>query len=219
MKTILIIEDDRPLASGLALALKSQKFNIIQSFDGEDGLHKAKTLPNDLIVLDIMMPHMNGFEVITELRRLGYNQPLLILSARGASHDKVRGLDLGANDYLTKPFDLPEFLARVRRLLSIAPMSQCKLGPLTFDFEKQILVNEKNIRVPLTPKELRLLEFFLKRNERIVSRDSILTAVWGDDYDGTDRTVDNLIVNLRKKIGDAHLETIRGQGYRFVIKP
>ncbi|MGE0174028.1 MAG: response regulator transcription factor [Oligoflexales bacterium] len=219
MKTVLVVEDDKSLASGLALAITSQGHKVIQSFDGEDGLHKARTANPSLMILDIMMPHLNGFEVISELRREGNDLPILVLSARSATSDKVRGLDLGADDYLSKPFELEEFLARVRRLLKVSPFGRCQLTNCSFDFDRRMLLSNNSERMTLTPKELCLLEYFLKRDERIVSRESVLNAVWGDDYEGTDRTIDNLVVSLRKKIGEGHIETIRGQGYRFVIKP
>jgi two-component system response regulator MprA len=218
MKKVLIVEDDKSLSSGLALAVKGQGLSCIQAFDGEDGLHKARKMDPSLVILDIMMPHLNGFEVISELRREGFAQPILVLSARAATADKVRGLDLGADDYLTKPFELEEFLARVRRLLKVAPLGRCNIGDCHYDFDKRILYGKSEDRIALTPKELCLLEYFLKRDERLVSRESVLNAVWGDNYEGTDRTIDNLVVSLRKKIGESHIETIRGQGYRFVTK-
>lgn len=219
MKKILIVEDDKALASGLAIAVRSQGYECIQAFDGIDGLHLARTALPSLVVLDIMMPHLNGFEIISELRRDGFTLPILVLSARGATKDKVRGLDLGADDYLSKPFELDEFLARLRRLLKVSPIESCQIGACCFDVDKKILFGADGKRISLTPKELSLLEFFLKRDERVVSRALVLDAVWGGDYEGTDRTIDNLVLSLRKKIGDAHIETIRGQGYRFVTKP
>jgi DNA-binding response OmpR family regulator len=219
MKKVLIVEDDFSLAQGLMITVRSHGFEVLRACDGEQGLAMARAEKPDLIILDIMMPKVNGFEVITELRREGRQTPILVLSARGDTKDKVRGLDLGADDYLTKPFDYDEFLARVRRLLRLAPLGQVAIGAHVYNFDKKLLLTQEGGRVALTPKEMLLLEYLLRRDERLVSRDGILAAVWGDDYDGTDRTVDNLIVSLRKKLGENHIETIRGQGYRFVRIP
>jgi DNA-binding response OmpR family regulator len=216
---VLIVEDDKILSQGLCQAMEEEGHEVLTAFDGENGLYLAKTQKPDLLILDIMMPHLNGFEVITELRRSGDHVPVIVLSARNDSRDKVRGLDLGADDYVVKPFDLDELLARVRRHLGKRKDQDQAFGSFIYQWRtRQLLSASDRHSVVLTSKERRLLEFFLKREGQVVSRDQVLDGVW-DDYDGTDRTVDNLVVSLRKKISAAHLLTERGLGYRFVTKP
>lgn len=217
---ILVVEDDKILSDGLKQALEEEGFETAIAMDGEMGLHLAKTSAPDLLILDIMMPHLNGFEVITELRRGGDNVPVIVLSARTDSRDKVRGLDLGADDYVAKPFDLDELLARVRRHLGRRAGRDQAFGKCIYEWKtRQLLASGDRTPITLTAKERKLLEFFLKREGQVVSREQVLDGVWGDDYDGTDRTVDNLIVALRKKVGAEHLLTERGLGYRFVTRP
>lgn len=219
MIRILVVEDDLVISKGLRLALESEGYEVILAYDGSDGLHKAKTEAPDLVILDIMMPEMNGFEVAMELRRGGDRVPIIVLSARTETADKIRGLDLGADDYVEKPFDLDELLARVRRHLGRQLELVHEFGECRYDWQLKLLqVKATGETVPLTAKERRLLEFFLRRAGQIVSREQVLDGVWGGDYDGTDRTVDNLIVKLRRKVGQDCLLTERGAGYRFVTK-
>jgi DNA-binding response OmpR family regulator len=220
MSRILLIEDDLIISKGLRLALEAEGYEVVLAYDGAEGLFKANTEAPDLIVLDIMMPQMNGFEVAMELRRSGDRVPIIVLSARTESADKVRGLDLGADDYVEKPFDLDELLARVRRQLGRRSQVSAEFGDYRYDWQlKQLQAKASGEAIALTAKERRLLEFLLKRAGQIVTREQVLDAVWGADYDGTDRTVDNLVVSLRKKVGAACLVTERGSGYRFVTKP
>ena len=213
---ILVIEDDKIISNGLRQGLIAEGYSVTVAADGETGLHLAKTTNPDLLILDIMMPQLNGFEVITELRRSGDNVPVIVLSARTDPKDKVRGLDLGADDYVSKPFDLDELMARVRRHLGRRAENDQVFGEFIYKWKtRQLLKNKDQEFVVLNGKERKLLEFFLKRPGQIVTREQVLDGVWGD-YDGTDRTVDNLIVVLRKKIGGSHLVTERGLGYRFV---
>ncbi|MCB0414284.1 MAG: response regulator transcription factor [Bdellovibrionales bacterium] len=217
MSKILIVEDDKVISDGLKQALESEGYQVACAFDGDAGLYKIKTESPDLVILDIMMPNMNGFEVTTEVRRSGDSIPIMVLSARVESQDKVRGLDLGADDYISKPFDLDELLARVRRLIK----KQHAVNECFGDFEyiwKNRTLCQSGLFIQLQTKERLLLEFFLKRANQIVSREQILDSVWGSDYEGTDRTVDNLVVALRKKLGSKHVITERGLGYRFVTK-
>jgi DNA-binding response OmpR family regulator len=216
---ILIVEDDKILSQGLKQAMTEEGHEVLIAMDGETGLHMARTAHPDLLILDIMMPHLNGFEVITELRRGGDNVPVIVLSARTDSRDKVRGLDLGADDYVSKPFDLDELLARVRRHLGRRAAHDQIFGSFVYEWKtRQLLDGTDRHSILLTAKERKLLEFLLKREGQVVTREQVLDGVWGD-YDGTDRTVDNLIVSLRKKVGSEHLVTERGIGYRFVTKP
>lgn len=217
MSKVLIVEDDKVISDGLRQVLEGEGYEVACAFDGEDGLYMVKTEAPDLVILDIMMPNMNGFEVTTEVRRSGDSIPILVLSARTESQDKVRGLDLGADDYMTKPFDLDELLARVRRLLKKQHLENNQFGDFEYSWQDRTLSQHGSF-IQLQSKERLLLEFFLKRSNQIVSREQILDGVWGADYDGTDRTVDNLVVALRKKVGTQHLVTERGLGYRFVTK-
>lgn len=213
---VLVVEDDRIIADGLKLALSREGYDVTLAFDGDAGLHAARSERPDLIVLDIMVPYMNGFELTTELRRLGDDVPIIVLSARVAVKDRVRGLDLGVDDYMTKPFEIDELIARIRRRLGARKATATEFGGCRFDWEARTLTGAGGEAVALSARELLLLEFILKRPNRIVSRAQIIEAVWGDEYDGTDRTVDNFIMQLRRKIGAEHLVTMRGQGYRFV---
>ncbi len=217
MFKILIIEDDLIISNGLKKAFEYEQYNTIQAHDGEEGVYIAKTQNPDLIILDVMMPYLNGFEVVTELRRVGENVPIILLSARVHKEDKIRGLDLGADDYVEKPFDLDELLARVRRFLN-KEKKIIRIGNCTYDSIAQKLMDEKNNLITINAKERLLIEYFVKHQNMILTREQIILAVWGDDYDGTDRTVDNFILNLRKKIGKENIITERGAGYRFVMK-
>ena len=217
MSKVLIVEDDKVISDGLRQALESEGYDVVCAFDGDAGLHMVKTESPDLVILDIMMPNMNGFEVTTEVRRSGDNIPIIVLSARTESQDKVRGLDLGADDYITKPFDLDELLARIRRFIKKQHLENEKFGDFEYNWQDRTLSQSEKF-VQLQSKERLLLEFFLKRSNQIVSREQILDGVWGSDYEGTDRTVDNLVVSLRKKVGSQHVVTERGLGYRFVTK-
>ncbi len=217
MSKILIIEDDKIISEGLKQALEDEGYQVKCAYDGENGLYMVRTESPELVILDIMMPNMNGFEVTTEVRRQGNGVPIIILSARTESQDKIRGLDLGADDYVSKPFDLDELLARVRRHLKKQIDQEHEFGEFKYSWKERLL-SKNGAAILLQSKERVLLEFFLKRPNQIVSREQILDGVWGSDYDGTDRTVDNMIVALRKKVGARHLVTERGLGYRFVTK-
>lgn len=216
MPKVLIIEDDEVLALGLKKAFTAEGFESLNAYDGDTGLYMAKTESPDIIILDIMMPNMNGFEVTTELRRSGEQVPIIVLSARSDKQDLIRGLDLGADDYITKPFDLGELMARVRRKLGQQLEKNAEFGDYIYNWKLRKLSKASNQQsIELASKEQLLLEFFLKREGQIVSREQILDAVWGSDYDGTDRTVDNFVMILRKKTVAACFKTVRGLGYRF----
>ena len=193
MACILIIEDDRAIALGLRLNLRKDGHEVRIAQDGEVGLRMALEPDVDLIVLDVMLPLRNGFEVLKEARRQGSHASVLMLTAKGMESDKILGLKLGADDYLSKPFGLGELLARVEALLRRRPPAADK------------------------PKVLRL---FLTSNGRALSRDDILARCWGAEYEGTPRTVDNFVRSLRVKLEvnaeePRHFLTVRGHGYRF----
>lgn len=219
---ILLIEDDPSIGRGLELNLGLEGYAVRWATDGPAGLALSTEWKPDIVLLDVMLPSMSGYEVCRELRRRAATLPILILSARGAEVDKVKGLDLGADDYLTKPFGLAELLARVKALLRRArPPGRgdlLRFADVTADFSAGE-VRRGGTPVEMTARELQLLSFLASREGRVVTRQAILDAVWGQDYFGTERTVDNFITRLRQKLDDPdeprHFLTARGVGYRF----
>ncbi|RMH61530.1 MAG: DNA-binding response regulator [Calditrichaeota bacterium] len=216
---ILIVEDEESLAQNIQRILLNENYKAECVYNGTDGLEQALTEEYDLIILDVMLPGKDGFEIIRTLRREGLDVPVIMLTARSQVEDKVRGLDEGADDYLTKPFAVPELLARVRSLLrrkSEVSTSVMQLGALELDTAaRQARFNGQ--AVMLTPKEYAILEFLFYNKNRVVSRLSIAEHVWGDQMDLFTMTnfVDVHIKNLRKKLGDAaaYVQTVRGLGY------
>ncbi len=223
-ETILVVEDDRSIAKGLAQNLQFEGFSVFQAADGERGLELAVNKQPDLVLLDVMMPKMNGFEVLRELRRREIEIPVIMLTAKGEELDKVRGLEMGADDYVTKPFGLPELLARIHAVLRRKrrldqAMEKVSFGDIQIDFNSR-KAQKAGQAVALTSKEFDLIHLFLSREGQALDRQQILNRVWGFDYFGTDRTVDNFINRLRQKLEDdanqpRHFLTVRGVGYRF----
>lgn len=218
---ILIVEDDASILRGLELNLQLEGFDVKTAMDGPTGLRLATDWKPDLVVLDLMLPIMNGFEVCRELRRRGNTVPVVILSAKSAEADKVMGLDIGADDFVTKPFGLHELLARLkaqlRRARVVPNAAVLRFGDVQVDFGTGE-VRRAGELVEVTAREVQLLQFFSQREGRVVTRQMILDAVWGENYFGTERTVDNFITRLRQKldtIEPAHFLTVRGVGYRF----
>lgn len=217
---ILIIEDDPALLRGLKDNFEAQNYLVRHARDGDAGLTSALADPPDLVVLDIMLPKVNGFEICRAVRAKGLQIPIIMLTAKGQEQDIVRGLELGADDYVTKPFGIRELLARVKAFLR----RQQKFDTVEFGACKLDLTAHKLHRegkqIELTAKEFRLLEFFARHPGRAVTRDQILDAVWGDTIIVNDRSVDRCVTTLRAKIErDAHhprhIQTIRDVGYRF----
>ncbi len=219
---ILIVEDDASILYGLKHNLKFEGYEVLTATDGDEGLKAALEKAPDLVILDVMLPGKNGFEVLRELRARS-QLAVLMLSAKGAESDKVIGLDLGADDYVAKPFGLPELLARIKAVLrrrAGQASQEFHFGSVTVFFEEQ-RVERDGKSVDLTPQEYRLLRYFLDREGRALSRDALLSGAWGDGYEGTSRTVDNFVRNLRVKLEadpdePRHFLTVRGFGYRFV---
>lgn len=219
MPRILVVEDDPSILRGLELNLQLEGFETISATDGRAALQLAAE-GVDLVVLDLMLPYVHGYQVCQQLRAQGNEVPIILLSARSSESDIVRGLDLGADDYVTKPFRIAELMARVKAHLRRHPPSgSIHFGQVEVDLRKRLVRREGSV-VELTPREYDLLAFLVEREGRALTRDAILSAVWGQQYLGTDRTVDNFITRLRQKLDTSgspeHFLTVRGVGYRFV---
>ncbi len=222
--TILLVEDDPSISRGLSMNLHLEGFRIVAASNGEDALRLAQSQRPDLIVLDLMLPKMDGLSVIRELRAHSEDVPIVVLSAKGDEADKVLALSLGADDYVTKPFGLAELIARIRaalrrRLRDHGGTSEPSFGDVTLDLDgRRILVG--GAEVESTAKEFDLLRCFVQHPNVVFTREQLMQRVWGPDHYGTVRTVDNFIVRLRGKIErdpdePRHIETVRGIGYRF----
>ena len=225
MSRVLIVEDDRAIALGLRLNLRKDGHEVEIAHDGEEGLKMGLEPGVDLIVLDVMLPGRNGFEVLKELRRRGGTASVLMLTAKGLESDKILGLKLGADDYLAKPFGLGELLARVEALLRRRPAADTqkddllRFGRVEVDLAAQ-LVRKDGALIDITPQEFKVLRLFVQSGGRALSREDLLARCWGAEYEGTPRTVDNFVRSLRVKLEDDaeaphHFLTVRGHGYRF----
>ena len=221
---ILVVEDEMPIRRGLVMNLRGEGYDVSEADCGEDGLRQALEWPPDLLILDIMLPDLSGLDVLQSLREADVQVPVLILSARDRIVDKVDGLELGADDYVTKPFRLLELLARVRAHLrragkGAAQKQLVRLGDVEIDREARA-IRRRGAEVTVTPKAFSLLEHLLDAAGRARSREQLLTRVWGWDYEGTPRTVDNFVRSLRLAIEPdpdhpTYLVTVRGVGYRL----
>jgi DNA-binding response OmpR family regulator len=224
---ILLVEDDESILLGLEMNLKMEGYQVSLARDGEQAIEAFEETAPDLLILDLMLPEMNGFEVLRALRRKNSEVPVLVLTARDSQQDKVEGLNLGADDYVTKPFALPELLARINaHLRRIRKKTGADGGVIAFGEVRVELdsrrVSRAGVQVDMTAREFDLLVYLARSRERVLARAQILEAVWGDSYEGTERTVDNFVVRLRDKIEadpskPVHLQTVRGIGYRFVV--
>jgi DNA-binding response OmpR family regulator len=225
---ILIVEDERAVARGLEYGLESEGFSVLSAENGQKALDLARIQKPHLILLDIRLPDISGFDVCRQLRGEGARMPILMLTARDEAIDKVLGLELGADDYVVKPYDLRELIARIRALLrraygELAEMAQGKtinFGDVEIDLE-QLRVIRGGEPVFLTPTEFRLLRYMVENPRRPISRAALIEAVWGYASDiGSDRTVDVHIRHLREKLEDdpatpKWILTVRGVGYKF----
>lgn len=223
--TILVVEDDASIAMGLEINLAAEGYRVLAASDGEAGYALAKAERIDLVILDIMLPRLNGFELLRKLRGEHHTMPIILLSARGAEMDKVMGLELGAEDYVTKPFGLAELLARVKAALrrdSIArgARGRVRVGAIEVDPDARE-VRRGGALVELTATEFDVLMCLVEAQGRVLSREQIQAKVWGPAHHGTPRTIDNFILQLRAKLEDdpqaaRHILTVRGVGYRVV---
>ncbi len=217
---VLIVEDDRSMAALLKRGLEEENQVVSAAFDGPSGLELAKSYEFDVIILDWMLPLMDGVEVMRRLRKAGNATPILMLTARDAMQDIVKGLDAGADDYLTKPFSFAEFLARIRALARrpniISHVKRLEVDDLVIDpATHQVFRGEREIQ--LTPTEYKLLEFLVRRTGRVASRQAIVEAVWGLESEVEENTLDAFVRLLRKKVDQQHklklIQTVRGFGY------
>jgi DNA-binding response OmpR family regulator len=222
--TVLIIEDDPALLRGLTDNFRGHGYEVRTAADGTAGLAAALQEPPDLLLLDIMLPKLNGYEICRRLREWQLEMPIIMLTAKGQESEIVQGLELGADDYVTKPFSIRELLARVRALLrrrSSEVESIHQIGDATLDLNSHKLTRA-GVEVQLTSKEYRMLEYFLRRPNRALARSDIIDKVWGRSVIVTSRSVDRCITTLRSKIEpDPHhpqfIHTIRDVGYRFEL--
>jgi len=229
-QTILLVEDELNIAHGLIFNLEADGYVVIHVETGEEGLSVLAEREVDLLVLDLMLPGISGIEVCREVRRSNERLPILMLTAKAEEYDRVKGLSVGADDYLTKPFSLNEFLLRVKRMLARLNWYRDETPASFIEFSgNRIDLNEGSAETPngqivLTEQELKLLRAFVAREGKLVERAELLEAAWGMAPDTETRTLDNFIVRLRKHFEPdpalpRHFVTVRGRGYRFIANP
>jgi len=228
MKTkILVVEDDPHISLGLEEILKGEGFEVSVCTRGDKAVESVSRIHPQLVILDIMLPGANGFEICRQLRAKKASVPILMLTAKSQEMDKVIGLDCGADDYVTKPFGVRELVARINALLrrthqpEAGAESSFQIGDAVID-PKKFEIRRGKTTDELTARELKLLQLFHAHPGEVFSRDKLLNEVWGYNYYGTTRTLDQVIVQLRKKLGDSgesprHLITVHGVGYKLVL--
>ena len=218
---LLVIEDERKIARVITESLKREKYAVDVAYDGEEGFNLADSQPYDLLIVDRMLPGLEGAEIVKKLRENGKNMPILFLTALSTTEDKTLGLDVGADDYLTKPFAIDELLARVRALLRRPPIQQpdiLKIDNLKIDKQQQT-VTRAGKNIDLTNKEYALLEYLVQHPNQILSKETLIDHVWDFDADILPNNVEAYIKNLRQKIDKPFkkqlIKTVRGFGYRI----
>jgi len=223
-KTILVIEDDISILRGLKDNLEYEGYTVITETNGEKGLQVALRRKTDLVLLDIMLPGMNGYEICRKLKKEKPELLIIMITARGSEIEKVSGLDTGADDYVTKPFSIPELMARIRAVIRRTatgpdiPDEYC-FGNIKLDFKKYKAFRS-NQEIKLSSKEFAIMEYFIRHEGEAVHRHDLLNKVWGYESIPTTRTIDNYILDLRKKLEEnpskpRHIESVRDIGYRF----
>lgn len=226
MPRILIIEDEEAMLAGLRDNLEFEGYEVDTADRGDDGYEKLKTGRYDLVLLDVMLPGMSGFDVCKKTRNDGNETPIILLTARGEELDKVLGLEIGADDYVTKPFSLRELLARIKTILRRSAVTGTEnaqglieIGQLKVSFENfEAFVGDEAVK--MSHKEFEILNYLYRHKGKIVTRDDLLDEIWGMDYQPTARTVDNFILRLRNKINtseEQHIVTVHGLGYKLVL--
>jgi DNA-binding response OmpR family regulator len=225
MTKVLVVEDDPGILRTVADNLRFDDYDVITAMDGETAYALQQAQPVDLIVLDLMLPRMSGQELCRRLRMEDIHVPVLVLTARGEEADRVAGLDMGADDYVVKPFSVPELMARIRALLRRASSAASQpavltLGQVEVDFRRYVAIRSGQT-IDLTRKEFAVLRFLASREDTVVTRDELLNKVWGLDAYPVTRTVDNHIASLRAKLEadpsrPVYIQTVHGVGYKFV---
>lgn len=225
MKKILIIEDDPAILKGLEDFLTNENYAVLTASDGEEGYKKAKKEKLDLIVLDLMLPNKNGIDICRELRGEKVSTPILMLTSKKDEMDKILGLEIGADDYVTKPFSIRELHARIKALLRrttelTSEIEETSFGKVHVDFKKHEVVKNKK-KIEMSVMEFKILKYFVQHEGEVVTREMLLDNVWGFENFPTTRTVDNFILSLRKHIEEnpsapKHLITVHKAGYKFV---
>ncbi len=229
MKKILIIEDELNMITGLKDNLEFEGYEVDTATEGKTGLEKVTGGKYDLILLDVMLPEVSGFDICKTARKKGVNTPIILLTAKGEEIDKVLGLELGADDYITKPFSLRELLARIKAILRRSPDTNgesqrdedVQIGNMRVNF-KNYTASDGNVEVRMSHKEFEILHYLYSNAGKTVDRDDLMSKVWGIDYDITTRTVDNFILKLRQKIetdpnNPKIILTVHGVGYKMII--
>jgi DNA-binding response OmpR family regulator len=224
MKKILVIEDDISILRGLKDNLEFEGFGVLTETNGEKGLKLALKKKTDLILLDIMLPGMNGYEICRKLKKEKPDLPIIMITARGSEMDKVSGLDTGADDYVTKPFSITELMARIRAVIRRTAVvydipDEYYFGNVKLDFKKYKAFRD-NKEIHLSSKEFAIMEYFIRHEGEAVHRHDLLNEVWGYEALPTTRTIDNFILDLRKKLEEdpskpKYIESVRDIGYRF----
>lgn len=229
MARILVVEDEPNMQVGLRDNLEFEQHEVTLAGDGERGLDHIMKQSFDLIILDVMMPKMSGFDVCQAARKRGITTPIIFLTARGEEIDKVLGLELGADDYMTKPFSIRELTARVKAILRRTgaqdenkPADLVEIGGLTVDFAHYEATHKQHGKMRMSHKEFEVLLYLIKHKNEVVSRYQLLEDVWGYEAQPTTRTVDNFILKLRQKIEEnlndpKHILTVHGAGYKLVV--
>lgn len=220
-QTVLIVEDDATIARFVELELRHAGFGVLVAADGPSAIDLIDGTPVDLVILDLMLPGIDGLDVARHIRKKGSDVPILMLTARAETHDVVSGFDAGADDYLRKPFEIPELLSRVRALLKRAagaqPQSSFEASGVRIDPERRLATLEGKT-LDLTAKEFDLLAYLVSNAGRVISRDEILSAVWGAQHSTDSNVIEVFVCHLRNKIDDRDnriIQTIRGVGYFF----
>ena len=222
--TVAIVDDDQTVSRSLVLNLEAEGYKVITAADGEEGVMLVKNAAPDLAIFDVMMPNMDGLQACKALRTEGISTPIILLTARSEEVDRVLGLDLGADDYLAKPFGMRELLARVRALLrrlqSTQEIDHVNFDDVVIDF-KAYKAAKSDLPIELSAREYRLLRYLVAKKGNVVTRDELLDEVWGYNSYPSTRTVDNHIARLRQKIegnveAPRHILTVHGVGYKFV---
>ncbi|MDZ7264423.1 MAG: response regulator transcription factor [candidate division KSB1 bacterium] len=225
MKTILIIEDDLNILRGLTDNLKFEGYQVLTETNGHDGVRLALEQSPDLILLDLMLPGLNGYDICRNVKQQKPRLPIIMLTARGQEVDKIVGLDMGADDYVTKPFSIPELMARIRAVLRRYRQEETEIddysfGDITLNFRTfEAVVAGKNVK--LTAREFEIMKYFIRHANEVVHRHDLLDEIWGYETFPTTRTVDNYILNLRKKFEKdpahpKHILSVHGIGYKFI---